>query len=103
MRKSVDLPQPDGPTMQRNSPGAIVRLMSLSASTRPWPLAYSLRTPAIAIAAPRRCAAIDVPLTGFVRIIREGGVLCKNKSAGWGRRDTRLCDHVRTSRAFVHL
>ena len=37
MRSSVDFPQPDGPTMQTNSPGAIERSMPSSAST--WPRA----------------------------------------------------------------
>src|SRR5262245_56558399 len=58
MRSSVDLPQPDGPTTHRNSPAAIVRSMVSSASTRPWPLMYSLRRPAILTAAPRRPAFI---------------------------------------------
>ncbi len=31
---SVDLPQPDGPTMQKNSPGVTCRLMLSSASRR---------------------------------------------------------------------
>ena len=30
----VDLPQPEGPTMQRNSPGLTFRLMSSKASRR---------------------------------------------------------------------
>src|SRR5262245_59083053 len=54
MRSSVDLPQPDGPTMQRNSPALTSRLMVSSATTRPWLLTYSLHTPAMLIAAPRR-------------------------------------------------
>src|SRR5689334_6790401 len=54
MRSSVDFPQPDGPTMQRNSPAAILRSILSSASTRPAALTYSLRRPAISIAAPRR-------------------------------------------------
>src|SRR5262249_11048001 len=58
MRSRVDFPQPEGPTMQTNSPGAMLRLTSSSASTRPWPLKYSLRSPAISIAAPRRSTAI---------------------------------------------
>src|SRR4051812_45004276 len=58
MRSKVDLPQPLGPTRHRNSPGVIFRLMSSSASTRPAPLTYSLRTPAISIAAPRRWTII---------------------------------------------
>ena len=45
MRSSVDFPQPDGPTMQTNSPGAICRSMSSSATTRP-------------------CAAHDTPCAG---------------------------------------
>jgi hypothetical protein len=38
MRSKVDFPQPEGPTMQTNSPGAMCRLMSSSATTRPAPL-----------------------------------------------------------------
>src|SRR5262249_3935630 len=53
MRSSVDFPQPDGPTMQRNSPGAMRRLISSSATTRAGPLRYSLHSPAISIAGPR--------------------------------------------------
>src|SRR5262249_44304529 len=60
MRSSVDFPQPDGPTMQTNSPGAMRRLMSSSATTRPGPLKYSSRNPVMSIAAPRRSTAIDI-------------------------------------------
>ena len=35
MRSSVDFPQPDGPTMQRNSPAAMLRSILSSASTLP--------------------------------------------------------------------
>src|SRR5262249_42000744 len=59
MRSSVDFPQPEGPTMQRNSPGATCRSMSSSATTRPAPLTYSLRNPTTSIAAPRRAPAIS--------------------------------------------
>ena len=54
MRSRVDLPQPLGPTMQTNSPGAIARSMPSSATTRCGPLPYSLRRCSIRIAAPRR-------------------------------------------------
>src|SRR5262245_26657139 len=37
MRSSVDFPQPDGPTMQTNSPGATRSEMSSSATRRPAP------------------------------------------------------------------
>ena len=35
MLSKVDLPQPDGPTMQTNSDGAMVKLMSLTPCTLP--------------------------------------------------------------------
>ena len=35
MRRSVDLPQPEGPTSTMNSPLVIVRLTSSTASTSP--------------------------------------------------------------------
>jgi len=35
MLSRVDLPQPDGPTMQRNSEGAILKLTSLTPGTLP--------------------------------------------------------------------
>ena len=34
-RRSVDFPQPDGPTKTTNSPFSMARSMSLSACTRP--------------------------------------------------------------------
>ena len=58
MRSRVDLPQPDGPTMQTNSPGAIARSMPSSATTLAGPLEYSLRRFAIVTAAPRLSATI---------------------------------------------
>jgi hypothetical protein len=61
MRSSVDFPQPLGPTMQTNSPGAMLRSTSSSATTEPCPLAYSRRKLAISIAAPRRCAGMTPP------------------------------------------
>ena len=39
MRKSVDLPQPDGPTSTRNSPSSIVRSVGESATPSPKRLA----------------------------------------------------------------
>jgi hypothetical protein len=61
MRSSVDFPQPDGPTMQMNSPAAILRSILSSASTCPAALTYSLRRFAISIAAPRRWTAMISP------------------------------------------
>jgi len=46
--------------MQTNSPGAMRSVMSSSATTRSGPLEYSLRSPMISIAAPRRSTAIDL-------------------------------------------
>ena len=43
MRSRVDLPQPDGPTMQTNSPGAIWRLTSSIATMGASGLPNSLR------------------------------------------------------------
>ena len=54
MRSRVDLPQPLGPTMQTNSPGAMVRSMPSSATTRCGPLPYSLRR--LRSRSPRRAA-----------------------------------------------
>ena len=58
MRSSVDFPQPLGPTMQRNSPGATLRSTWSMATTLPCSLTYSRRRPAISTAAPRRCTGI---------------------------------------------
>src|SRR5579864_630311 len=54
MRSSVDLPQPEGPTMQRNSPGAIERSIPVSACTEPRGPSNIRERPAIAIRAPLR-------------------------------------------------
>src|SRR5262245_48255334 len=65
IRRSVDFPQPLGPTMQRNSPGRIFRSMSEIARMRPAPLTNSLRTALMSIAAPRRSATmLVVPAAG---------------------------------------
>ena len=55
MRSSVDLPQPLGPTMQTNFAGRDleVDVVERQHAAGP-PLTYSLRNPAISIAAPRR-------------------------------------------------
>ena len=42
MRTSVDLPQPDGPTTQRNSRRWVWKLMSLSASVSRFPVVNTL-------------------------------------------------------------
>src|SRR5579863_5443050 len=54
MRSKVDLPQPDGPTMHRNSPGAIERSIPVSACTEPRGPSKMRERPAISIRAPLR-------------------------------------------------
>src|SRR5262245_22557034 len=71
MRSRVDFPQPEGPTMQRNSPGATFRSMSSSATTRPAPLTYSLRNPTMSIAAPRRSTAISATAGELAVLVLE--------------------------------
>src|SRR5262245_64960234 len=71
MRSSVDFPQPEGPTMQTNSPGATCRSMSSSATTRPAPLTYSLRNPTMSIAAPRRSTAISATAGELAVLVLE--------------------------------
>src|SRR5947209_15615183 len=66
IRSNVDFPQPLGPTMQRNSPGATLRSTWSIATTLPCPLTYSRRRPAISTAAPRRCTAIRLLPPGFL-------------------------------------
>src|SRR5712691_7622360 len=44
MRSSVDLPQPDGPSRQTNSPSLMSRLMSRMAAKRLAPLPYVFTT-----------------------------------------------------------
>ena len=52
-RSNVDLPQPDGPISETNSPGATVRSTSTSASTRSaLPALNTLPTPPISTAPP---------------------------------------------------
>src|ERR687888_776114 len=54
--RSVDLPQPDGPTMETNSPSPTVNDMSSRADTSPSPVLKLFQTPWTEILAP-----IDVP------------------------------------------
>src|SRR5262245_42024144 len=67
MRSSVDLPQPLGPTMHRNSPGETERLMSSIATTRAWLVTNSLCSATISTAAPRRSATIKTPSAATVQ------------------------------------
>src|SRR5712671_399551 len=68
IRNSVDFPQPLGPTMQRNSPGATRRSTWSMATTLPCSLMYSRRRPAISTAAPRRCTGIKLLPSGPVSV-----------------------------------
>src|SRR5688572_19645194 len=49
IRISVDLPQPEGPTMAMNSPSATCRLTSSTTDNAPLSVAKLLRSPAISI------------------------------------------------------
>ena len=44
MFSKVDLPQPDGPTIQRNSDGSMLKLTSLTPGTVPDGVSYSNET-----------------------------------------------------------
>src|SRR5262245_34787937 len=88
IRNSVDFPQPLGPTMQQNSPGAIVRSMPSSATTRSRPSPYSLRKPAIAIAAPRRSCVIRQILSTR-RVGKVPGTAGVSPASSVGGRDAR--------------
>src|SRR5580692_2410110 len=54
MRSKVDLPQPDGPTMHKNSPAAIDKSMPVSACTEPRGPSKTRERPAMSIRAPLR-------------------------------------------------
>ena len=75
MRSSVDFPQPLGPTMQTNSPGATRRSTWSSATTVPCAPAYSRRRPAISIAAPRRWTSWIALRCRVTALQRQPGML----------------------------
>src|SRR5215216_1121351 len=58
-RSRVDLPQPEGPISDTNSPGAIARLMSSSAIVRPPELSNVLPTPLTETTAAEPCSLIS--------------------------------------------
>src|SRR5258708_35533579 len=64
IRSSVDLPQPLGPTMHRNSPAAIDRSMSTSAGTVPRDPSNTFPSLEISIRAPFRGGFMDVRENG---------------------------------------
>src|SRR5215216_2859668 len=65
MRRSVVLPQPDGPTSTRNSPSAISRLTSSTATTPPAN-SFVTRSMPIAAIARRIVQAIPLPIQGEI-------------------------------------
>ena len=80
IRSSVDLPQPDGPMSETNSPAATDRSMPTSASTRPaaWPRgAKTFETPAISTTGRRRRMpgqpGVTAPCGAAVRAAARGG------------------------------
>ena len=58
MRSVVDLPEPEGPSRAKNSPGSITRSRPFSAATAPWLLRISskldLPAPVTAVLHPSR-------------------------------------------------
>src|ERR1043166_3524680 len=63
--RSVDFPQPDGPTMETNSPSPTVNDMSSRADTSPSPVVKLFQTPRTETLAP-----IDVPPADLLQILQ---------------------------------
>jgi len=63
IRRNVDFPHPDGPTMTQNDPGLTVRLTSMQAST--WPLAVVNRRPTCLAMTPAPASMTGAVETGW--------------------------------------
>src|SRR5262245_50980388 len=79
---SVDLPEPEGPTMPTASPRPILRSMSLRMWTRAAPRPSDRLTPASAIAGVARCRAEVSFMSRFRRLLASVAGLKQSRSYG---------------------
>src|SRR6185369_3104114 len=94
-RSSVDLPQPDGPMSETNSPGAIERLMSSRAVVRPPAVSKTLLTPEIATTLVPGCPLTSASPEGRVRPAAKREQLQQPDGDEEGQAEQRGGDHRR--------